>query len=199
MDCDVIFKPHTLYMPLCAIMEMRDHLKIIDDIYKELEKASLIYEFKSLKNEASHHFTSTELIGGVCSILLKMNEKTDTRNAIGNLIAEFEDYSRRLGILAQPSNLYSLQQKEFEIDGQKFSDLKGFFQAIGEQLVDENKWGKNWNALNDILVGGFIKTEYGEPFKLVWRNSTVSEQRLEDYNDIVELIKGHDHIDLELK
>lgn len=168
-------------------MKMRDHLKIIDDIYIKLDKANLIYELKSLKNEASHNFTSTELIAGVCSILLKMKEKDETRNAIGRLIEEFENYSKRLGISADSSKLYSLRQKEFEIDGRKFSDLKGFYQAIGKQLVDKNEWGKNWNALNDILIGGFIKTEYGEPFKLIWRNSDISRQKLEEYNDVVKI------------
>jgi RNAse (barnase) inhibitor barstar len=178
---------------------MRHHLEIIDDIYKELEKANLIYELKSLKNEVSHNFTSTELIGGVCSILLKMYEKDETRTAAGHLIKEFKDYARGLGISADSSELYSLRQKEFEIDGEEFSDLKGFYQVIGQQLVDKNEWGKNWNALNDILIGGFIKTEYGEPFKLIWKNSSISRQLLEDFSDIVELIKGHRHISLELK
>jgi RNAse (barnase) inhibitor barstar len=92
-----------------------------------------------------------------------------------------------------------LRQKELEINGKDFTDLEGFFDAIGRQLVDKNEWGKNWDALNDILCGGFIKTGYGEPFKLTWINSDVSRQVLEDNDDIIELIREHKHIDLELK
>jgi len=178
---------------------MRHHLQIIDEICQELERANLCYELKSLRNEVRHPCTSTELIGGVCSILLKMNEKVETRNAVGHLTREFDDYARQLGVFAEASKSYSLTRKEFEIDGAEFSDLKGFFHVIGQQLVNNNQWGRNWNAFNDILVGGFVRTEYGEPFKLTWKNSAISRQELVDYSDIVELIKSHDHIELDLK
>lgn len=74
--------------------------------------------------------------------------------------------------------------------------MKGFYNEIGAQLTENNDWGKNWNALNDILIGGFIKTEYGEPFRLLWLNSKKSQSNLAEYNEIVELIKEHDHIEL---
>jgi hypothetical protein len=86
--------------------------------------------------------------------------------------------------------------------GQLISEFIEFSKANGitlNQLVENNEWGKNWNALNDILIGGFIKTEYGEPLKLIWLNSEMSRSRLEDFDDIVILIKEHNHIDLELK
>jgi RNAse (barnase) inhibitor barstar len=63
----------------------------------------------------------------------------------------------------------------------------------------KKKWGKNWNAFNDILKGGFVKTEYEEPFRLTWKNSHVSRNRLEDFNDIVDLIGSHKHIELVLQ
>ncbi|MFZ5551571.1 MAG: barstar family protein [Bacteroidota bacterium] len=90
-------------------------------------------------------------------------------------------------------------QKVFEIDGNTFNNLKEFFDVIGTQLTENNRWGKNWNALNDILRGGFVKTEYEEPFRLIWKNSGVSRKTLTDFEDIVSLIKSHEHIDLELK
>lgn len=180
---------------------MRDQRQIISDIQIRLEKENLIYELKSLKNKFKDGFTtSTELIGEVGSLLTKMIEKNETKRAIGHLVTEFVDNSKKLGITFGPSKFYSLEQKTFEIDGISINNLKEFFDAIGRQLVEENKdWGKNWNAFDDILVGGFEKTEYGEPIKIIWRNSRVSRQRLVDYNDIIELIKGHDHIDLQLE
>lgn len=89
--------------------------------------------------------------------------------------------------------------KKFEIDGNDFYDLNGFYDAIGVQLVENNEWGKNWNALNDILYGGFVKTVYEEPFKLIWNNSELSKSRLKDFQDIVDLINKHEHIELQLK
>lgn len=179
---------------------MRSQDQIISDIQARLEKENLIYELKSLKNQLNSGFTtSTELIGEVGSLLTKMIEKEETKRVIGHLVTEFVDYSKKFGTTFTPSKFYSLKQKAFEIDGLDFNNLKEFFNAIGQQIVEKNDWGKNWNALNDILVGGFVKTEYGEPIKIIWKNSDVSRQRLVDYSDIVELIKKHDHIDLQLE
>jgi len=89
-----------------------------------------------------------------------------------------------------------LEQKEFVINGEEFSDLKGFYDCIGKLLVEKNDWGKNWNAFNDILRGGFVKTESGEPIKLIWQNSKISESKLNDYKDIIDLIKEYEHIEL---
>ena len=86
--------------------------------------------------------------------------------------------------------------KIFFIDGHNFNDLVQFFEAIGSQLIEDNNSGKNWNAFNDILYGGFIKTEYEEPFTLIWKNSDFSMKVLEDFNDIVDLINSHEHIKL---
>mgnify|MGYP000388961864 CR=1 FL=1 len=92
-----------------------------------------------------------------------------------------------------------MNKKEFIIDGNDFLDLEGFMNSIGEHLVENNDWGKNWNALNDILWGGFVKTDYEEPFKLLWLNSNISKVNLDVFADLVELIKEHKHIELELK
>lgn len=88
--------------------------------------------------------------------------------------------------------------KEFTINGEDFSDLNGFFDSIGSTLVEKNEWGKNWNAFNDILRGGFINTEYEEPFILFWRNAHLSKERLTDFDDIVQLIRQNEHIELRL-
>lgn len=92
-----------------------------------------------------------------------------------------------------------MNKKEFHINGNDFSEIEGFMNSIGDQLVENNDWGRNWAALNDILWGGFVKTDYEEPFKLIWLNSNISKVNLDDFGDIVELIKEHKHIELELR
>jgi len=89
--------------------------------------------------------------------------------------------------------------KRFELDGNDFNNLTDFFSNIGNLLVENNDWGRNWDALNDILDGGFLKTEYKEEFELIWFNSDKSKTKLIDFKDIVKLIKEHKHIKLELK
>ena len=43
---------------------------------------------------------------------------------------------------------------EFTLDGASFDDLAGFFRSVGETLGGKG-WGKNVDAFNDILRGGF--------------------------------------------
>ncbi|GHC65479.1 barstar family protein [Ulvibacter litoralis] len=87
----------------------------------------------------------------------------------------------------------------FKLNGSKFKNLNEFYESIGQLLVENNDWGKNWNALNDILYGGFLKTDCEEEFKLIWLNSEYSKAKLTEFQDIVELISEHKHIILELK
>ena len=64
---------------------------------------------------------------------------------------------------------------EFTLDGASFDDLAGFFRVVGETLGTQG-WGKNLDAFNDILRGGFGTPDEG--FVLKWDSSAVSAQRL---------------------
>lgn len=63
-----------------------------------------------------------------------------------------------------------------EIDGAEFSTLDEFFQHFSDRALDGAPWGKNLDAFNDVLRGGFGTPDSG--FKLLWRNHTVSRARL---------------------
>ncbi|HET9058943.1 MAG TPA: barstar family protein [Acidimicrobiales bacterium] len=43
---------------------------------------------------------------------------------------------------------------ELTLDGASFDDLAGFFDAVSRALGTK-RWGKNLDAFNDILRGGF--------------------------------------------
>ena len=67
-------------------------------------------------------------------------------------------------------------KKEYEIDGNEFSTLQGFFDHISKVLVPGLVWGKNLDAFNEILSGG-----YGTPhggFVLRWKHSNQSREEL---------------------
>jgi hypothetical protein len=64
---------------------------------------------------------------------------------------------------------------EFVLDGASFDDLAGFFAAITRTLALAS-WGRNLDAFNDILRGGFGTPEGG--FILRWASSAISAQRL---------------------
>jgi RNAse (barnase) inhibitor barstar len=64
---------------------------------------------------------------------------------------------------------------EFVLDGASFDDLASFFAAITRTLGITG-WGRNLDAFNDVLRGGFGTPDGG--FTLRWARSDVSAQRL---------------------
>jgi RNAse (barnase) inhibitor barstar len=65
---------------------------------------------------------------------------------------------------------------EYEIDGKNFSTLEEFYDEISRVLIPGAWWGRNLDAFNDILRGGFGTPDGG--FTLRWLNHDVSRQRL---------------------
>jgi RNAse (barnase) inhibitor barstar len=70
----------------------------------------------------------------------------------------------------------SRQKQVYEIDGAVFSSLEGFFDEVSRKLIPDAIWGKNLDAFNDILRGGFGTPEDG--FGLRWLNSNESREQL---------------------
>lgn len=64
----------------------------------------------------------------------------------------------------------------FEIDGEKIHSLEEFYDEISRVLLPGVKWGRNLDAFNDVLRGGFGTPKRG--FVLRWKNSSLSRQKL---------------------
>jgi RNAse (barnase) inhibitor barstar len=79
----------------------------------------------------------------------------------------------------------------YEIDGTGFLDLDGFFGEITRVLIPGAEWGRNLDAFNDILRGGFGTPEQG--FTLRWKNHALSRDRLGStlFEALVEIIRDH--------
>jgi RNAse (barnase) inhibitor barstar len=79
----------------------------------------------------------------------------------------------------------------YEIDGTTFRDLDGFFGEISRVLIPGAEWGRNLDAFNDILRGGFGTPEHG--FTLRWKNHALSRHRLGSalFETLVEIIRDH--------
>lgn len=75
-----------------------------------------------------------------------------------------------------------MEKKKLKIKGESFSDLKGFYDEIERSLTKVNvldwKMGRNLDALNDVLEGGFGRYDNGEEIELVWVNSDRSKLKL---------------------
>ncbi len=98
-----------------------------------------------------------------------------------------------------------------EINGHNFSNLDEFYDEIETKLTKnlEFKIGRNLDACNDVLAGGFGVFDCEEKsVDLIWIDSNKSKLDLnEKYNNsgktifeiIIEIIRDNDHIKLILK
>ncbi len=64
----------------------------------------------------------------------------------------------------------------YEIDGRDFTSLQEFYDVVSRVLIPGVEWGRNLDAFNDILRGGFGTPDGG--FVLRWVNSALSRERL---------------------
>jgi RNAse (barnase) inhibitor barstar len=63
-----------------------------------------------------------------------------------------------------------------EIDGSRFDTLNGFWEEVSLRLVPGTSWGRNFDAFNDILRGGFGTPQGG--FRVRWVNFQRSREVL---------------------
>lgn len=66
--------------------------------------------------------------------------------------------------------------KEYILDGSKITSLEAFYDEVSEILIPGAYWGRNLDAFNDVLRGGFGTPEGG--FVLRWTHSVVSRANL---------------------
>lgn len=65
----------------------------------------------------------------------------------------------------------------FVIDGERFSTLESFFREFSRVALPTVRWGRNLDAFNDVLRGGFI-VGGDDGVVLKWINSDLSRARL---------------------
>ena len=89
------------------------------------------------------------------------------------------------------------QRQKITIDGRRFSNMAGFYDEVERVLTFglDRKIGRNLNAFNDILRGGFGRHEYGQPIHIQWLAYEKSVRNLgkETMDTIVEIILDTDH------
>lgn len=112
-----------------------------------------------------------------------------------NYLSEFLDKQ----ILAEKTkSLKNFYKPLYEIDGENFSDLEGFYKEFNEKVFNNETVVHNLDALNDVLRGGFGTPEEG--FRLFWHNSERSRKNLKDKFDVVlDIFKRHKDIKLVLE
>ncbi len=66
--------------------------------------------------------------------------------------------------------------KEYVIDSSKITSLDTFYDEISRVLVPGRRWGRNLDAFDDLLSGGFGTPAGG--FTLRWTHASVSKEKL---------------------
>jgi len=101
--------------------------------------------------------------------------------------------------------------KSFVLEGNRFDTLEGFYDEVERVLTKDLDWkiGRNLDAFNDVLEGGFGAFEYEEPIHIIWEHSDKSKSDLAYpankregqtvFEIIIEIIKDHKHINLTLR
>lgn len=74
----------------------------------------------------------------------------------------------------------------YEIDGDDFSSLDEFYEEVSKKIIPGADWGKNLDAFDDILEGGFGTPDEG--FVIHWKNSARSKQKL-GYGETVKYLE----------
>lgn len=64
----------------------------------------------------------------------------------------------------------------FELEGMRITTLDDFYEEISRVLIPDCAWGRNLDALNDILRGGFGTPDGG--FTIRWRDHELSRSNL---------------------
>ena len=70
----------------------------------------------------------------------------------------------------------AIAKVEYVVDGADFETLEQFYEVVSRVLIPNADWGRNLDAFNDILRGGFGTPEGG--FVFIWKNAARSRVRL---------------------
>lgn len=180
---------------------------LLPHIVKKLEKAALRHEVQKFDSGAVMvDFWINEMLY-VIQIESKIIglSKVDETTTPFDIIPEHSFDNERLFMMGFDSILSEKKStsKNIEIEAGNFKTLSGFFLEAERVLTYNLGWetGRNLNAFNDLLRGGFGVHDYEEPIHLVWKNAAKSKRDLNTlidgepiYDALVNIIKSHAHI-----
>jgi hypothetical protein len=71
-------------------------------------------------------------------------------------------------------------RKTILLNANRFSTLASFYQEVENTCTKDLGWsiGRNFDAFNDVLRGGFGVHDYEEPVQLIWLHSDKSQTDL---------------------
>lgn len=93
----------------------------------------------------------------------------------------------------------SAEKKTFEIQGQNIHDIETFYDEIQRVLCPQcGFFGRNLDALEDILRGGFGTFDFGESIRVIVHHPETIKKAVgsDKYDIIVEIFANHPHIEI---
>lgn len=66
--------------------------------------------------------------------------------------------------------------RAYILDGERITSLEAFYEEVSRSLIPGAAWGRNLDAFNDVLQGGFGTPDEG--FTIRWVDSEISRSRL---------------------
>ncbi|MHA1156919.1 MAG: barstar family protein [Candidatus Heimdallarchaeota archaeon] len=92
-----------------------------------------------------------------------------------------------------------MEDKIFTISGRNINSIEEFHDEVQNVLCPKfSGYGRNWNAFNDILRGGFGPFELDEKIIIIFKNKRNVRKRLGE-NFLVKLtrlVEKHDNVEL---
>ncbi|MFD1161900.1 MULTISPECIES: barstar family protein [Hwangdonia] len=89
-------------------------------------------------------------------------------------------------------------KSEYILNGSSIKSEKSFYNQVEKQLTFGLTWkiGRNLNAFNDVLRGGFGRFDCDEKIILKWKNFKKSEEYLSQafLNRVLEIIDESENI-----
>jgi RNAse (barnase) inhibitor barstar len=82
-------------------------------------------------------------------------------------------------------------KKTITLDGTKFSTFETFFNEVENKLTQNLEWkiGRNLDAFNDILCGGFGIHDWDDYLVIKWSNSHKSQNDL-GWNETIKYLEN---------
>jgi RNAse (barnase) inhibitor barstar len=83
------------------------------------------------------------------------------------------------------------KMRTIEINGNNFSNLSGFYNEVEKKMTSGLNWkiGRNLDAFNDVLNGGFGIHDVDENYQLYWKNAKKSKSDL-GWNQTIDFIEN---------
>ncbi len=151
-------------------------------LLRKLEEISHIKQFPQVHYDEIAWIAEEEYLYG-------QDEKEELQQYLLNYLHQFKEFKAFLP--GQCYNPTTYSKTIYTLDGNRITTIDEFYDEITRIIFPELDWGRNLDALNDILNGGFGTPAEG--FIIVWKNSQYSKKQMDNktFDTLTSIINDH--------